>query len=329
MSTALSIPGGGTGQSTPEGARKNLGLEIGVVIQPYDPGLAALAAFNTNGFIVQTANDTYSGRTITGTAAEVTVTNGDGVAGNPIISLPVTITLTGKTITGGTFGNGSFQGTADLTGTFSGTVGATIPNTGAFTTISSSGLATLNSLTLTIPLPVASGGTGANDAASARTNLGLGTIATQAANSVAITGGSISGITDLAIADGGTGASTAANARTNLGLGTAAIQNTGTSGATIPLLNTSVTFSGSVAASEFTTTGTLSVDGVQVVSNRRTGWYADTGILRRDINATYTAPTISNPPTQAEVQAIADSLSGASRTIGALKQDLMAHGLIG
>ena len=43
---------------------------------------------------------------------------------------------------------------------------------------------------------------------SARTNLGLGSIATQAASSVSITGGSISGITDLAVADGGTGAST-------------------------------------------------------------------------------------------------------------------------
>jgi hypothetical protein len=41
----------------------------------------------------------------------------------------------------------------------------------------------------------------------ARTNLGLGTIATQASNSVTITGGSITGITDLAVADGGTGLS--------------------------------------------------------------------------------------------------------------------------
>lgn len=54
------------------------------------------------------------------------------------------------------------------------------------------------------------------DAATARSTLGLGTIATQAAGSVAITGGSVTGITDLAVADGGTGGSTAAAALANL-----------------------------------------------------------------------------------------------------------------
>jgi len=56
-------------------------------------------------------------------------------------------------------------------------------------------------------LPLANGGTGASTASGARTNLGLGTIATQDASNVAITGGSITGITDLAVADGGTGLS--------------------------------------------------------------------------------------------------------------------------
>lgn len=57
------------------------------------------------------------------------------------------------------------------------------------------------------------------DATAQRTTLGLGTISTQDASAVAITGGTIAGITDLAVADGGTGASTAAAAATNLGLG--------------------------------------------------------------------------------------------------------------
>jgi hypothetical protein len=73
-------------------------------------------------------------------------------------------------------------------------------------------------------VPVANGGTGASTDSAARTNLGLGTIATQNSNAVSITGGSISGITDLTVADGGTGASTAEDARSNLSVPS----NTGT-----------------------------------------------------------------------------------------------------
>jgi hypothetical protein len=60
----------------------------------------------------------------------------------------------------------------------------------------------------------------------------LGTMATQNANNVTITGGSISGITDLAVADGGTGSSSLTANNVLLGNGTSAIQTVapGTSG---------------------------------------------------------------------------------------------------
>jgi hypothetical protein len=57
------------------------------------------------------------------------------------------------------------------------------------------------------------------------TNLGtIGTMAAQNASSVAITGGTITGITDLAVADGGTGVSTLAANAVLLGNGTSAVQ---------------------------------------------------------------------------------------------------------
>lgn len=73
-----------------------LGLTNGAAID-------ALGAVAANGFLTRTAANTYTARTLTGTAAEITVTNGDGVAGAPVLSLPTALTFTGKTVTGGTF----------------------------------------------------------------------------------------------------------------------------------------------------------------------------------------------------------------------------------
>lgn len=53
-----------------------------------------------------------------------------------------------------------------------------------------------------------------------------------------------------------------------------------------------------------------------------TPWAAWSGTADRTTHATYTAPTISASPTQAEVQAIADALQSASRAIKALIDDV-------
>ena len=89
--------------------------------------------------------------------------------------------------------------TGNVTGSFTGTLNGSSSNV--------SGVVAINN-----------GGTGATTESTARANLGLGNMATQSSSNVAITGGSITGITDISIADGGTGASNAIQARTNLGL---------------------------------------------------------------------------------------------------------------
>jgi hypothetical protein len=53
---------------------------------------------------------------------------------------------------------------------------------------------------------------------------------------------------------------------------------------------------------------------VQKVANNFSAWIRDTapiinGKVDRNASLSYTAPTISNPPTQAEVQAIANALA--------------------
>jgi len=104
------------------GVRYDFSLDIaaitvifGGIFQPIDDTLVALAALDaTPGLLTQTGPDAFTKRTLTGTANEVTVTNGAGTAGNPTLSLPAALTFTGKTVTGGTFVGATFtNGTYD------------------------------------------------------------------------------------------------------------------------------------------------------------------------------------------------------------------------
>lgn len=68
--------------------------------QPVDATLTALAAFNSNGILVQTAADTFVSRSIA-SGTGITVSNGDGVSGNPSIA------ISASGVTASTYGSAS------------------------------------------------------------------------------------------------------------------------------------------------------------------------------------------------------------------------------
>ncbi|MBK8773195.1 MAG: hypothetical protein IPM06_22570, partial [Rhizobiales bacterium] len=102
--------------------------------------LSALEALSSTGLAARTGSDTWAQRTITGTANEITATNGDGASGNPTLSLPSALTFTGKTVTGGTF-SGPAITTPGAGMTFAGSTSGT-------TTVAATAIAGTTALTL-------------------------------------------------------------------------------------------------------------------------------------------------------------------------------------
>lgn len=129
----LSAPAAGLTITNPAGTAGNPTFALANDLAAYE-GLAA------NGIVARTATDTAAARVITGTANEVTLTNGDGVSGNPTVSLPSALTFTGKTVTGGTF-SGPAVTTPGAGMTFAGSTSGT-------TTVSATAIAGTTALTL-------------------------------------------------------------------------------------------------------------------------------------------------------------------------------------
>ena len=201
--TDISIADGGTGASNASDARTNLGVAIGSDVQAYDAQLADVAG------LTPTNNHVIVGDGANFTAAQLDLNKLSDVsysAGAGIDNYVLT------------YDHSSTSWGAEAVGASSDTLDA-VTGRGA-TTSNAIQVGGLN-VAGAYALPTSDGSANQvlqTDGAGAVSFASLGTMSTQAANSVSITGGSVSGITDIAIADGGTGASNASDARTNLGV---------------------------------------------------------------------------------------------------------------
>jgi len=256
---------------------------------------AAVAAASGTGMLAIVGGTTIAGRQIYGTANQINIVNGDGGAGSPTISIVSDPTIPGTggmTVPKGTDAQQPAGVTGQIrynttTGVFEGFTAGTwqaFSQSNGVTTFDggSTGLTpvlpTNGAISLGGTLVVANGGTGANtlsgylkgNGTSAVTGVasipstditGLGTMSTQNANAVAITGGTISGLSaPLAVDSGGTGAATLTGYVK--GTGTSAL----TASSTIP--NTDITGLGSMStqSSSFVSISGGSINGASIGS---------------------------------------------------------------
>ena len=263
--STITVPYGGTGATTLTGYVKGNGtaaMTASATIPNTDiTGLGTMSTQNASAVAITggTANSLILGGT---TAAAATVTT---------LRIDSTLSLAGATGTSGQVltSNGASAPTwQNIAG--SGTV-TSIDVSGGTTGLTTSGgpVTGAGTITLAGTLAIANGGTGATTDSAARTALGLGTMAVQAASSVAITGGSING-TSLGATTAGSAKVTTLDIASGLTLATLA----GTSGQVL-------TSAGAGAVPTWTSVGTVtSVAGTGTVNGLTlTGTVTSSGSL--------------------------------------------------
>jgi hypothetical protein len=150
---------------TRSGNTLDVGAGAGIAVAADTVALSgqALAVHNlaTNGLVARTAAATVAARSITVSGTGLSVSNGDAVVGNPTLSLTAALATVGN-----------LTPASDRLAYYTGA--------------STAALATLTAFARTF--------LDDTDAPTARSTLGLGTLATQSASAVAITGGTIDGV---------------------------------------------------------------------------------------------------------------------------------------
>lgn len=178
-SGTLAIARGGTGSAST--AYCNLTSNVTGTL-PIANGGTNITTYTTGDVLYASASNTLAKLPI-GTTGQVLSVSAGGIPSWTSTSPGGVTSVTASSplfSSGGTTPNISFTGTLAIANGGTGSTSTTYCNL------------TSN---VTGTLPISNGGTGATSDSSARSNLGLGSIATQNSNNVSITGGSISGVT--------------------------------------------------------------------------------------------------------------------------------------